>query len=93
MRNKNESWEKLCAERKLIDDIQIPSPEYGVRGMDSVKVYIRTCESGIYAELCLEGYRDVDKLYKQRDGVLIPIKYIPAAIRALAAIIQISATK
>lgn len=93
MMSKKESWEKLCAERILIADIQVPSPEYGIRGEDTVRVYIRTRESEIYAEFCLEGYRDVDKLFKQRDAVLIPIKSIPAAIKALAQIIQNSAIK
>jgi len=74
-------------------DIQTPSPEYGTRGMDTVRIYSRIRESETYAEFCLEGYRDADKLFKQRDGVLIPIKSIPAVIMALTHIIQNSATK
>jgi hypothetical protein len=93
MMSKKESWEKLCTERVLITDIQIPSPEYGIRGEDTVRVYSRTRESEIYAEFCLEGYRDVDKLFKQRDAVLIPIKSIPDAIKALAQILKNNTTK
>jgi len=93
MMSKKESWEKLCAERILMGDIQIPNPEYGIRNPDTVRFYSRTRESEIYAEFCLEGYRNVDKTYKQRDAVLIPIKSIPAVIKVLAQILQNSTTK